>query len=109
MQSINYWEMLDQQVFTQVIGECAKYGYSAYLRFGCIFVYTKFESWRIEVSNSNFFKIFHGSNCGHAPQKYHYQFKGRLSVEELITYIHQHEVAKYTPQFVQFTVHPMSA
>lgn len=109
MRNNENWECREMQVLHQVKTQCDLYGYHAYLCFNTIIINSRFESWKFEVTNSSLIKLYHGSGPGHAPERYHYQFSGRLTAEQLITYIHQHEIAKYTPEFVNFTIHPISA
>lgn len=95
----NYYEL----ELEKVEKECQLYKYRAFLVFDQIHIQTKFEKWYFIPHENGCIKLMH-SNCISAYEnKYHKQFSRKMNYRQLVTYIHEHETAKYTNQTIRFT------
>ena len=89
-------------VFKATRQECEKYSYNCFLRFGEIHIRTRFEAWFFLPTKGKT-TLMHSSCPGAANEQWHRQFTGFVTPEEIVTYVHEHEAAKYTTQFVNFS------
>jgi hypothetical protein len=82
---------------------CDKYGYKVTERFGEVHIKTKYEEWYFDenehedanviLHHRNEFIGKRGNNKRYS--EYHKQFSAKMTPEELIEYLHQHETAKF--------------
>ena len=81
-----------------------KYNVRVNKKFGRVYLYTKFEEFYFEESNSPYVKLMHYGRVSSAKNEYHVQFTKELSLEQVFIYITQHTKAKYTNKHVKFKV-----
>lgn len=92
-----------EDILEEVKNECKSYGYDAFLRFNEIHIRTKFESWYFEFNEDGMIKLMHGNYYGKECMKWHKQFSRKITIPQLFIYIHEHETAKFSDTFVDFT------
>lgn len=96
---VDYVEELEK-----VQAVCKQYGYRAYLQFNQIHIITKWEAWYFVPVELGTIKLMHGNSIGQVQRGYHRQFYGRkLSYEQLLTYVYEHESAKYMDKRMDFS------
>ena len=86
---------------TDVLGPCKKYGYTATEMGGDVYIQTQFEHWKFESNPSPRAKV-KLMHRGFNAEDYHRQFHQAISASDLILYVHQHEIARFTTQWVDF-------
>lgn len=76
--------------------ECDKYNYHAFLQFDEIHIRTKGEEWYFvpEDTRNGVITLMHRSHG--IQDKYHRQFQRRISYRDLIEYVHEHELYRFT-------------
>lgn len=93
----------EEEIFDEVTKECKKYGYSCQLSFDRIVIISKYEAWYFVPKEHGFIKLMHGDTLGTKPSRYHKQFCRKLTIEQIIRYIHEHEVAKFEGKKIVFS------
>lgn len=92
-----------EEEFRKVEKLCKKYGYRCYLRFDEIVIQSKCESWYFVPTENGFIRLMHGNSMGQNSNHYHKQFDRKLTYGEILTYINEHEKAKYIGKTMDFT------
>ena len=87
----NLYENFEERELRKIQAECDRYGYHAFLQFDEIHIRTKGEEWYFVPANihGGMITLMHRSSG--IQDKYHRQFQRRLSYEQLIDYVHEHE------------------
>lgn len=98
---------MDDQEFTEYFeklkNECKKYGYIASKNLHMIRIKTKFEYWYIELKKNEKVKLMHLRDYPLSfGTDYHEHFCRRITISDLVLYIHEHELAKYSGKIVPF-------
>nr|WP_303181810.1 hypothetical protein [Lachnoclostridium phocaeense] len=86
------------QEITKLEKLCNKYGYQVSVRFDTVYIRTLCESWYFELptlEETGMVKLYHGNSFGNVSERYHKQFTRKITMAQLVTYIHDHELAKY--------------
>lgn len=86
----------------QVKRLCKELGYNVEEKFGDVYISTRFEKWRFCPEGSKT-KLFHKGKISRGDD-YHGEFTAHITAEQLVTYIKEHEIAKYSPKKTSFTV-----
>ena len=94
--------MDNKNVVKEVKDECKKYGYEVYEVFDQIHIKTKYESWYFVPTNGKV-RLMHANKIGKKGAPYHEQLRTYIKPKDIVTYVHEHEDAKYTPKFVNFS------
>lgn len=85
--------------------ECYKRGLKAEFRFGKVFVQSKnYDNWMFTPTFGKI-SLMHKNAIYRAIGEYHLQFCKEISLRQLAVYIDEHDRAKYTPEYVHFSVH----
>ena len=64
---------------------------------------SKFEHWYIEIKEDGKIKLMHLKDRITSPgMEYHKHFCRQILISELVLYIHEHELAKYSGKIVPF-------
>lgn len=91
----NLYENFEERELRKIQAECDRYGYHAFLQFDEIHIRTKGEEWYFVPANihGGMITLMHRSSG--IQDKYHRQFQRRLSYEQLIDYVHEHEQYRF--------------
>ena len=92
----NLYENFEERELRKIQAESDRYGYHAFLQFDEIHIRTKGEEWYFVPANihGGMITLMHRSSG--IQDKYHRQFQRRLSYEQLIDYVHEHEQYRFT-------------
>lgn len=84
---------------------CKSYGLQCIIKSNRIYVKTIFDSWYFDVRCGKTCLMHKGVAAPSTINDgYHVQFKAKLEVEDIITYIKEHTEAKYGNRLIKFSV-----
>lgn len=97
---MTYYDYLDREL-EKVQELCKPYGFKAYLRFDELHIDTRREGWYFVPSQDNkeIIRLMH-RNASYSmmnlrKERYHKQFSRKISYEDLLEYISDHEKYRY--------------
>ena len=84
-----------------ILKPCEEYGYTAEQRGDMVYITSQYEHWSFEANSHPRAKVklLHRGLNG---EGYHRQFHTQITPHDLILYIRQHELARFTRTFVKF-------
>lgn len=85
--------------------ECEKYGYSVCKNLYMYKIQTKYEHWYCVIQPDEKIKLMHlcpWVTLLPGQTEYHKHFCRHISIHDLILYIHEHELAKFTAKVINF-------
>jgi len=89
--------------YTKVSRLCEKYKYNCFLRFNEIHIISKYEAWYLIPKENGVISLYHGNSIGQIQNGYHRQFSRKLTYEDILIYISEHENSKYKGKRTDFT------
>lgn len=95
-------EELVEEVYDRTKAACEKYQYKCTRVFDEIHIKTFYEEWFF-VPAAEKIRLMHAGVYGRSGATYHEQFRKEITPEEIVRYVHKHELAKYTPKRVRVT------
>lgn len=91
------------EYFEKLKNECKKYGYIASKNLHMIRIQTKYEYWYIEIKSDEKIKLMHLKDYPFSfGTDYHKHFCRHISISDLVLYVHEHELAKYSGEVISF-------
>ena len=98
--------MIKDGSFERCNRECKKYGFTCSEEYGFIIITTKFEKWKYKPTNGKT-QLLHantGMYLSSRKSDYHTELREYINEVQLVRYIYEHEVSKYSQNRIIFTV-----
>lgn len=93
--------------YMEVKKYCIEKGYKCCYQHGFVNIKTRYEKWKFRLTEGKV-TLYHYNNVSRRKSKeyadYHKQMHRWITMQELVTYINEHERAKYMGEKIRFSV-----
>lgn len=89
---------------TEIKSMSEKYDLLIEKKFGRVYINTKYEQFYFEENNKQKVKLMHLGRISSSKSDFHVQWYKNLTFEQICIYVSEHTRAKYSNQFIRFSI-----